>query len=130
MYKDKIVMDGGFRITYRTYFLKDLKVGDELVGYSSYWGTFDKYIVDSISRKYATLKCGGKEYKMSLDDGIFRLKDMNQFNIHFFKNQKEAEAYLDNLKCKEEVREMLSNLNVDFLDIEKVVKLKSLLEEL
>ena len=65
MYKDKIVMDGGFRITYRTYFLKDLKVGDELVGYSSYWGTFDKYIVDSISRKYATLKCGGKEYKMS-----------------------------------------------------------------
>ena len=67
---------------------------------------------------------------MSLNDGIFRLKDMNQFNIHFFKNQKEAEAYLDNLKCKEEVREMLSNLNVDFLDIEKVVKLKSLLEEL
>jgi hypothetical protein len=127
--KDKILMADGSIIN-RIHFLQDLKVGDELIGYTSYWGKSDQYVVDSIGRKYATLKRGSNEYKMSLNDGIFHYKDLNQFNITFFKTQEELSAYLNNLKCKKEVRDILRKLDVSFLDIEKVVKLKSLLEEL
>ena len=127
--KDKILMADGSIIN-RIHFLQDLKVGDVLFGYTSYWGKTDRYVVSSIGRKYAALKCGMTGYKMSLSDGIFHYENLSQFNITFFKTEEELKAHLNNLKYREEVKDTLRKLDVNFLDIEKVVKLKALLEEL
>lgn len=138
--KDKILMADG-RIINRTYFLQDLKVGDELVGYQSYWGKVDQYVVESIGEEYAILKRWSSDYKMLLKDGIFQYEDpslpnddLSQFNILFFKTQEELDAYLDNLKSKKHLKntliDLLSTMNVEEVDIELVMKMKAQLTEL
>lgn len=131
--KDKILMADGSIIN-RIHFLQDLKVGDELFGYSVFWKTTDQYIVEVLDEEYATLKRIGNDYSMSLKDGIIRYTKDNRFNTIFFKTQEELNAYLDNLKLKEDLINtfmfLLSSMSIEEVDIEQVMELKSLLEEL
>lgn len=131
--KDKILMPDGSIIN-RIHFLQDLKVGDELFGYSVFWKTTDQYIVEVLDEEYATLKRMGNDYSMSLKDGIIRYTKDNRFNTIFFKTQEELNAYLDNLKLKEDLINtfmfLLSSMSIEEVDIEQVMELKSLLEEL
>lgn len=131
--KDKIIMTDGSVIN-RIYFLQDLKVGDVLFGYSVFWETTDQYIVEALDEEYATLKRMGNDYSMSLKDGIIRYTKDNRFNTIFFKTQEELNAYLDNLKLKKDLintlMSLLSSMNIEEVDIEQVMELKSLLEEL
>lgn len=131
--KDKILMADGSIIN-RTYFLQDLKVGDVLFGYSIFWETTDQYIVGELDEEYAILKCMGIDYNMSLKYGIVHYTKDGKFDTLLFKTQEELDAYLDNLKSKKELRNtfisLLSTMNVEEVDIELVVKLKTQLTEL
>lgn len=131
--KDKILMPDG-RIINRTYFLQDLKVGDVLFGYSIFWETTEKYIVGELDEEYAILKRMGIDYNMSLKDGIVHYTKDGKFDTILIKTQEELDAYLDNLKMKKELRNtfisLLSTMNVEEVDIELVIKLKSQLTEL
>ena len=124
--KNKILMADGTIID-RTHFLRNLKVGDKLVGYSHYRKSTNTYTVESIGRKYATLS---DNCKMSLENGLCVNKEYSQFTITFFKTQEELDAYLSNLKDREELRSMLSKINAYCLDIEQVCKLKDALLQL
>ena len=131
--KDKILMADGSIIN-RIHFLQDLKVGDELVGFSYYWGTTDQYIVNELNEEYATLDRFGSDYNMSLKDGIVHYTKDGKFDTLLFKTKEELDAYLDNLKSKKELRDtfisLLSTMSIEEVDIELVMKLKSQLTEL
>lgn len=131
--KDKILMADGSIIN-RIHFLQDLKVGDVLFGYSIFWETTDQYIVEALDEEYATLKRMGNDYSMSLKDGIVNYTKDGKFDTFFFKTQEDLNAYLDNLKIKKDLRDtfisLLSTMNVEEVDIELVVKLKTQLTEL
>lgn len=131
--KDKILMADGSIIN-RIYFLQELKVGDALFGYSVFWETTDRYIVGELDEEYAILKRMGNDYNMSLKDGIVHYTKDGKFDTFLFKTQEELDAYLDNLKSKKELRDtfisLLSTMDVENVDIELVVKLKTQLTEL
>ena len=133
MSKDKILMADGSIIN-RIHFLQDLKVGDALFGYSISWETTDRYIVGELDEEYAILKRMGNDYSMSLKDGIVHYTKDGKFDTLLFKTQEELDAYLDNLKLKKDLRNtfisLLSTMNVEEVDIELVMKLKSQLTEL
>lgn len=131
--KDKILMADGSIIN-RIHFLQDLKVGDALFGYSIFWETTDQYIVGELNEEYAILKRMGSDYNMLLKDGIVHYTKDGKFDTILFKTQEELDAYLDNLKLKKDLRNtfisLLSTMNVEEVDIELVMKLKSQLTEL
>lgn len=131
--KDKILMDDGSIIN-RIHFLQDLKVGDVLFGYSIFWETTDQYIVGELDEEYAILKRMGNDYNMSLKDGIVNYTKDGKFDIIFFKTKEELNAYLNNLKFKKDLRDtfisLLYSMNIENVDIELVVKLKTQLTEL
>lgn len=131
--RNKILMADGSVIN-RIYFLQDLKVGDVLVGYSIFWETTDQYIVGELNEEYAILKRMGSDYNMSLKDGIVHYTKDGKFDTILFKTQEELDAYLDNLKLKKDLRNtfisLLSAMNVEEVDIELVMELKSQLTEL
>ena len=131
--KDKISMADGSIIN-RIYFLQDLKVGDALFGYSIFWETTDRYIVGELDEEYAILKRKGSDYNMLLKDGIVHYTKDGKFDTILFKTQEELNAYLDNLKLKKDIRNtfisLLSSMNIEEVDIELVIKLKSQLTEL
>lgn len=133
MSKDKILMADGSIIN-RIHFLQDLKVGDVLFGYSIFWETTDQYIVGELDEEYAILKRMGSDYNMLLKDGIVHYTKDGKFDTILFKTQEELDAYLDNLKLKKDLRNtfisLLSTMNVEEVDIELVVKLKTQLTEL
>lgn len=119
----------------RIHFLQEiLKVGDVLFGYSVFWETTDQYIVGELNEEYATLKRMGSDYNMLLKDGIVHYTKDGKFDTILFKTQEELDAYLDNLKLKKDLRNtfisLLSTMNVEEVDIELVMKLKSQLTEL
>lgn len=76
----------------------------------------------------------GIDYNMSLKDGIVHYTKDGKFDTILFKTQEELDAYLDNLKLKKDLRNtfisLLSTMNVEEVDIELVMKLKSQLTEL
>ena len=80
--KDKILMADGSIIN-RIHFLQDLKVGDELVGYSIFWKTTNQYIVGELGEEYATLKSMGIDCNMSLKDGIVHYTKDGKFDTLF-----------------------------------------------
>lgn len=131
--KDKILMANGSIIN-RIYFLQDLKVGDVLFGYSIFWETTDQYIVGELEEEYAILKRMGSDYNMLLKDGIVHYTKDGKFDTILFRTQEELDAYLDNLKLKKDLRNtfisLLSSMNIEEVDIELVIKLKSQLTEL
>lgn len=131
--KDKILMADGSIIN-RIHFLQDLKVGDVLVGYSTFWKTTNQYIVGELGEEYATLKCMSIDYNMSLKDGIVHYTKDGKFDTLLFKTQEELDAYLNNLKFKKGLRDtfisLLSTMNVEDMDIELVFKIKAQLTEL
>ena len=133
MSKDKILMADGSIIN-RIHFLQDLKLGDVLFGYSIFWETTDQYIVGELNEEYAILKRMGSDYNMLLKDGIVHYTKDGKFDTILFKTQEELDAYLDNLKLKKNLRNtfisLLSTMNVEEVDIELVMKLKSQLTEL
>lgn len=131
--RNKILMADGSIIN-RIHFLQDLKVGDVLFGYSIFWETTDQYIVGELDEEYAILKRMGSDYNMLLKDGIVHYTKDGKFDTILFKTQEELDAYLDNLKLKKDLRNtfisLLSTMNVEEVDIELVMKLKSQLTEL
>lgn len=131
--KDKILMADGSIIN-RIHFLQDLKVGDALFGYSIFWETTDRYIVGELDEEYAILKRMGSDYNMLLKDGIVHYTKDGKFDTLLFKTQEELDAYLNNLKLKNDLRNtfisLLSTMNVEEVDIELVVKMKAQLTEL
>ena len=131
--RNKILMADGSIIN-RIHFLQDLKVGDVLFGYSIFWETTDQYIVGELNEEYAILKRMGSDYNMLLKDGIVHYTKDGKFDTILFKTQEELDAYLDNLKLKKDLRNtfisLLSTMNVEEVDIELVMKLKSQLTEL
>lgn len=126
--RNKILMADGSIIN-RIHFLQDLKVGDVLFGYSIFWETTDQYIVGELNEEYAILKRMGSDYNMLLKDGIVHYTKDGKFDTILFKTQEELDAYLDNLKLKKDLRNtfisLLSTMNVEEVDIELVMKLKS-----
>lgn len=96
--------------------------------------TTDRYIVGELNEEYAILKRMGIDYNMSLKDGIVHYTKDGKFDTFLFKTQEELDAYLDNLKLKNDLRNtfisLLSTMNVEEVDIELVMKLKSQLTEL
>lgn len=131
--RNKILMADGSIIN-RIHFLQDLKLGDVLFGYSIFWETTDQYIVGELNEEYAILKSMGSDYNMLLKDGIVHYTKDGKFDTILFKTQEELDAYLDNLKLKKDLRNtfisLLSTMNVEEVDIELVMKLKSQLTEL
>lgn len=131
--RNKILMADGSIIN-RIHFLQDLKVGDALFGYSIFWETTDQYIVGELNEEYAILKRMGSDYNMLLKDGIVHYTKDGKFDTILFKTQEELDAYLDNLKLKNDLRNtfisLLSTMNVEEVDIELVVKMKAQLTEL
>ena len=131
--KDKILMADGSIIN-RIHFLQDLKVGDVLFGYSIFWETTDQYIVGELDGEYAILKRMGSDYNMLLKDGIVHYTKDGKFDTLLFKTQEELDAYLNNLKLKNDLRNtfisLLSTMNVEEVDIELVMKMKAQLTEL
>lgn len=131
--RNKILMADG-SIVNRIHFLQDLKVGDVLFGYSIFWETTDQYIVGELNEEYAILKRMGSDYNMLLKDGIVHYTKDGKFDTILFKTQEELDAYLDNLKLKKNLKNtfisLLSTMNVEEVDIELVMKLKSQLTEL
>ena len=131
--RNKILMADGSIIN-RIHFLQDLKLGDVLFGYSIFWETTDQYIVGELNEEYAILKRMGSDYNMLLKDGIVHYTEDGKFDTILFKTQEELDAYLDNLKLKKDLRNtfisLLSSMNVEEVDIELVVKLKTQLTEL
>lgn len=131
--RNKILMADGSIIN-RIHFLQDLKLGDVLFGYSIFWETTDQYIVGELNEEYAILKRMGSDYNMLLKDGIVHYTKDGKFDTILFKTQEELDAYLDNLKLKKDLRNtfisLLSTMNVEEVDIELVMKLKSQLTEL
>lgn len=131
--RNKILMADGSIIN-RIHFLQDLKLGDVLFGYSIFWETTDQYIVGELNEEYAILKRMGSDYNMLLKDGIVHYTKDGKFDTILFKTQEELDAYLDNLKLKKDLRNtfisFLSTMNVEEVDIELVMKLKSQLTEL
>lgn len=131
--RNKILMADGSIIN-RIHFLQDLKLGDVLFGYSIFWETTDQYIVGELNEEYAILKRMGSDYNMLLKDGIVHYTKDGKFDTILFKTQEELDAYLDNLKLKNDLRNtfisLLSTMNVEEVDIELIVKMKAQLTEL
>lgn len=139
---DKVLLANGEFIE-RTYFLKDLKVGDKLFGVQDLDGSnyrqngsilerfkIVKVTIQKIGRKYADFtESNSKDVKkMLLEKGQY-ISDWATFNLIFFKELEEAAAYIKNQEMIKNAEDTIQKLYNKRLDIELALRIQNAFPE-
>lgn len=139
---DKILLPNGELIE-RTYFSKDLKVGDKLYGVQdkkgSHYNKDDGFnarfeivevTIQKIGRKYAEFtKVKSEEIKKMLLEDCTYISDWHVYNLKFFKERDEAEAYIQNQKMIEDAEQTIRKVATKRLDIELALRIQNAFPE-
>ena len=135
---DKVLLANGEFIE-RTYFLKDLKVGDKLFGVQDLDGSnyrqkgsilerfkIVEVTIQKIGRKYADFtESNSKDIKkMLLEKGQY-ISDWATFNLIFFKELEEAAAYIKNQEMIRNAEDTIQKLYNKRLDIELALRIQN-----
>lgn len=139
---DKVLLANGEFIE-RTYFLKDLKVGDKLFGVQDLDGSnyrqngsilerfkIVEVTIQKIGRKYADFtESNSKDVKkMLLEKGQY-ISDWATFNLIFFKELEEAAAYIKNQEMIKNAEDTIQKLYNKRLDIELALRIQNAFPE-
>lgn len=139
---DKVLLANGEFIE-RTYFLKDLKVGDKLFGVQDLDGSnyrqngsilerfkIVEVTIQKIGRKYADFtESNSKDIKkMLLEKGQY-ISDWATFNLIFFKELEEAAAYIKNQEMIKNAEDTIQKLYNKRLDIELALRIQNAFPE-
>ena len=139
---DKVLLTNGEFIE-RTYFLKDLKVGDKLFGVQDLDGSnyrqngsilerfkIVEVTIQKIGRKYAdfTVSNFRDTKKMLLENGKY-ISDWVTSNLIFFKELEEAAAYIKNQEMIKNAEDTIQKLYNKRLDIELALRIQNAFPE-
>lgn len=139
---DKVLLANGEFIE-RTYFLKDLKVGDKLFGVQDLDGSnyrqngsilerfkIVEVTIQKIGRKYVDFtESNSKDVKkMLLEKGQY-ISDWATFNLIFFKELEEAAAYIKNQEMIKNAEDTIQKLYNKRLDIELALRIQNAFPE-
>lgn len=139
---DKVLLANGEFIE-RTYFLKDLKVGDKLFGVQDLDGSnyrqngsilerfkIVEVTIQKIGRKYADFtESNSKDVKkMLLEKGQY-ISDWATFNLIFFKELEDAAAYIKNQEMIRNAEDTIQKLYNKRLDIELALRIQNAFPE-
>lgn len=139
---DKVLLANGEFIE-RTYFLKDLKVGDKLFAVQDLDGSnyrqngsilerfkIVEVTIQKIGRKYADFtESNSKDVKkMLLEKGQY-ISDWATFNLIFFKELEEAAAYIKNQEMIKNAEDTIEKLYNKRLDIELALRIQNAFPE-
>lgn len=139
---DKVLLANGEFIE-RTYFLKDLKVGDKLFGVQDLDGSnyrqngsilerfkIVEVTIQKIGRKYADFTESNSRdvKKMLLEKGQY-ISDWATFKLIFFKELEEAAAYIKNQEMIKNAEETIQKLYNKRLDIELALRIQNAFPE-
>lgn len=139
---DKVLLTNGEFIE-RTYFLKDLKVGDKLFGVQDLDGSnyrqngsilerfkIVEVIIQKIGRKYADFTESNSRdvKKMLLEKGQY-ISDWVTYNLIFFKELEEAAAYIKNQEMIKNAEDTIQKLYNKRLDIELALRIQNAFPE-
>ena len=139
---DKVLLANGEFIE-RTYFLKDLKVGDKLFGVQDLDGSnyrqngsilerfkIVEVTIQKIGRKYADFtKSNSKDVKKMLLEKGQCISDWATFNLIFFKELEEAAAYIKNQEMIRNAEDTIQKLYNKRLDIELALRIQNAFPE-
>lgn len=136
---DKVLLANGELIE-RTYFLKDLKVGDKLYGVQNLEGYHRNYniserfkivevTIQKVGRKYAefTESNSRNVKKMLLENGRY-ISDWVDNNLTFFKERDEADAYIQNQEMIKNAEDIIGKLK-SRIDIELALRIQNAFPE-
>lgn len=136
---DKVLLANGELIE-RTYFLKDLKVGDKLYGVQDLEGYHRNYnilerfkvvevVIQKVGRKYAEFNelNSRNTKKMLLENGKY-ISDWVTANLTFFKEREEADAYIQNQEMIKNAEDIIGKLKRG-LDIELALRIQNAFPE-
>lgn len=136
---DKVLLANG-EFVERTYFLKDLKVGDKLYGVQNLEGYHRNYniserfkivevTIQKVGRKYAefTESNSRNVKKMLLENGRY-ISDWVDNNLTFFKERDEADAYIQNQEMIKNAEDIIGKLK-SRIDIELALRIQNAFPE-
>lgn len=136
---DKVLLANGELIE-RTYFMKDLKVGDKLYGVQNLEGYHRNYniserfkivevTIQKVGRKYAefTESNSRNVKKMLLENGRY-ISDWVDNNLTFFKERDEADAYIQNQEMIKNAEDIIGKLK-SRIDIELALRIQNAFPE-